>query len=190
MNRSLVAALALAAAAAGISISTSSAGAPSDEALAARGKYLVTAFGCADCHTPWKMGAEGPEPDQARFMSGHPAELVMPPAPKLPPGPWLGSFGATNTAWAGPWGVSFTANLTSDPETGLGKWTEDNFVQAIRTGRHMGKGRPILPPMPAPALANLDDADLRSVFAYLHTVKPIRNRVPEPGAPATAAAQK
>ena len=55
---------------------------------------------------------------------------------------------ATNTAFAGPWGVSFTANLTPDKETGLGKWTEEMFIATMRTGRHQGKGRPMLPPMP------------------------------------------
>ncbi len=181
MNRSLLASLFVAAAAAA-TVARTSAGAPGADA-AARGRYLVTAMGCADCHTPFRMGPDGPAPDAERAFSGHPAALVMPPAPKLPPGPWLGSFGATNTAWAGPWGVSFTANLTPDEETGLGKWTEDNFLQAIRTGRHMGKGRPILPPMPFPAITNFTDEDLRAIFAYLRTLKPIRNRVPEPVAP-------
>jgi len=77
-----------------------------------RGRYLITGFGCTDCHTPWIMGPNGPMPDDTRFLSGHPAELVMPPVPKLEPGPWLMSAAATNTAWAGPWGVSFTSNLT------------------------------------------------------------------------------
>ena len=71
----------------------------------------------------------------------------MPPPPKLS-GPWAWSGAATNTAFAGPWGVSFTANLTPDDETGLGKWTAETFIAALRTGRHEGKGRPILPPMP------------------------------------------
>ena len=88
-----------------------------------RGRYLVTGFGCTDCHTPWIMGPNGPMPDETRFLAGHPADLVMPPAPKLEPGPWLISVAGTNTAWAGPWGVSFTANLTPDDETGLGRWT-------------------------------------------------------------------
>jgi hypothetical protein len=190
MNRSLVASSVLFAVAAVVATSaaTTTAGAPSADTPAARGKYLVTAMGCADCHTPWKMGPDGPAPDAERAFSGHPAALVMPPAPKLPPGPWLGSFGATNTAWAGPWGVSFTANLTPDEETGLGKWTADNFVQAIRTGRHMGKGRPILPPMPFPAITNFTDEDLHAIFAYLRTLKPIKNRVPEPVAPAEESA--
>jgi DNA-directed RNA polymerase specialized sigma24 family protein len=55
---------------------------------------------CANCHTPMKLGANGPEPDTARHLSGHPQELVMPPAPKLPPGPWMATIGATMTAWS------------------------------------------------------------------------------------------
>ena len=89
-----------------------------------RGRYLVTVMLCHDCHTPFKMGPKGPEPDMTRMLSGHPSDLVMPPPPKLPEGPWNWMGAATNTAFAGPWGVSFTANLTPDPETGLGKWTE------------------------------------------------------------------
>jgi hypothetical protein len=87
---------------------------------------------------------------------------------------------ATNTAWAGPWGVSFTANLTPDAETGLGGWTVEMFIQAMRTGKHQGKGRPILPPMPYPWFAKLTDADLRAVFAYLQSIPPIPNKVPAP----------
>src|SRR5689334_19376396 len=54
----------------------------------ARGKHLVTIMGCADCHTPLKLGANGPEPDMSRWLSGHPEALAMPPAPAMPPGPW------------------------------------------------------------------------------------------------------
>ena len=79
-----------------------------------RGNYLVTTSGCHDCHTPWKMGEKGPEPDMTRALSGHPEGMVLPPAPK-PESPWIMTAAATNTAWAGPWGVSFTANLTPDP---------------------------------------------------------------------------
>ena len=84
----------------------------------------------------------------SRALTGHPQDMVMPPPPALPPGPWIGSLSATNTAWAGPWGVSFTANLTPDKETGLGDWTEEQFIATMRTGKHQGKGRPVLPPMP------------------------------------------
>jgi hypothetical protein len=150
----------------------------------ARGKYLVNTSGCHDCHTPFKLGPNGPEPDMSRMLSGHPEALVMPPAPTLPAGPWLITSSATNTAHAGPWGVSFTANLTPDADTGLGQWTLKDFMSTIRTGRHMGRGRPVLPPMPIPVYNNFTDADLEAVYAYLRTVPPIKNRVPEPLPPA------
>jgi len=151
-----------------------------------RGEYLVTVSGCNDCHTPWKMGAGGPEPDFTRRLSGHPEPLEMPPAPELGGGPWTIAAAGTMTAWAGPWGVSFAANLTPDPETGLGRWTERQFVAAMRTGRHEGSGRRILPPMPVPNVAAMSDADLKAVFAYLRSIPAIRNRVPEPLPPASA----
>jgi mono/diheme cytochrome c family protein len=122
----------------------------------ARGEYIVTTTGCHDCHTPWVMGPNGPGPDMTRAL----------------------------TAFAGPWGVSFTANLTPDKETGLGEWTADQFLATLRTGRHLGKGRPILPPMPAAVYAKMTDDDLRSVFAYLQSLAPVRNKVPAPIEPA------
>jgi mono/diheme cytochrome c family protein len=154
--------------------------APADPVRIARGEYLVTIGGCNDCHTPWKLGPRGPEPDLTRTLSGHPEALEMPPAPALPHGPWITSVAASMTAWAGPWGVSFTANLTPDTETGLGDWTLEQFVQTLRTGRHQGKGRPILPPMPYFNYAKATDEDLASLFAYLRSIPPVRNRVPQP----------
>jgi mono/diheme cytochrome c family protein len=151
-----------------------------------RGEYLVKGGGCGDCHTPMKMGPSGPEPDQARLLSGHPEALVLPPAPKLPAGPWMGTFAATMTAWAGPWGVSFTSNLTPDPETGLGKWKAQTFIDTMRSGRVMGKGRQIQPPMPYQALRNLTDDDLSAIFAYLQSIPRLSNRVPDPIAPQDA----
>lgn len=144
-----------------------------------RGAYLVRTMGCHDCHTPWKVGARGPEPDMSRALTGHPADVIMPPPPKAI-GPWTWSGAATNTAFAGPWGVSFTANLTPDPDTGLGRWTVETFIATMKTGRHEGKGRPLLPPMPYPMVAALTDEDIRSLFAYLQSLPPVRNRVPAP----------
>ena len=144
-----------------------------------RGAYLVTMMGCNDCHTPWKMGAQGPEPDMARALTGHPQDMVLPPPPPAS-GPWNWHGAATNTAFAGPWGVSFTANLTPDPETGLGKWTEAMFLATMRTARHQGKGRPILPPMPVKMIGKATDEDLKSIFAYLQSLAPVKNRVPTP----------
>lgn len=148
--------------------------------VVARGAYLVSIMGCHDCHTPWKLGDRGPEPDMSRALTGHPAALVMPPAPALGASPWVWSAAGTNTAFAGPWGVSFTANLTPDKETGLGSWTEEMFIATMRTGRHQGKGRPILPPMPYPVLANLTDPDIKALWAYLQSLAPVSNRVPSP----------
>ena len=150
-----------------------------------RGAYLVTIMGCNDCHTPWKVGARGPEPDMARALTGHPQDMVMPPPPPAS-GPWIWHGGATNTAFAGPWGVSFTANLTPDPETGLGKWTEEMFIATMRTARHQGKGRPILPPMPAKMIGQANDEDLKSIFAYLQSLAPVKNKVPTPIDPVEA----
>jgi mono/diheme cytochrome c family protein len=163
--------------------------APSTADKVARGKYIVTTAGCHDCHTPWIMGPKGPEPDMTRALSGHPQDFALPPAP-APQGPWIVSAAATNTAWAGPWGVSFTANLTPDRETGLGKWTQRNFTETIRTGRHMGRGREVLPPMPIQVYRNLTDEDLEAVFSYLQSIPAIRNRVPEPLPPAVPVAAK
>lgn len=154
--------------------------------VAARGEYLATIMGCNDCHTPFIMGPQGPEPDMTRRLSGHPEGLVV-ESPALPPAPW-GWLGAlTNTAFAGPWGVSFAANLTPDPETGrLVGWSEKTFIETIRTGRHQGRGRPILPPMPWPMYRSATDKDLAAIFAYLKTLPPVRNRVPQPIEPVSA----
>lgn len=151
-----------------------------------RGGYLVIQGGCHDCHTPFKMTAEGPAPDFDRQLSGHPEAMVMPPVPALPPGPWIGVMSATNTAWAGPWGVSFTANLTPDKETGTGAWTEQMFLDTLRSGRHLGRGREILPPMPWKFIGQWTDADLKAVFAYLQSIPAIKNKVPQPLPPAPA----
>ncbi len=151
----------------------------------ARGKYLVDIMSCNDCHTPFKMGATGPEPDMTRMLSGHPAGMTLPPPP-APSGPWIWMGTGTNTAFAGPWGVTYSANLTPDKNTGLGIWTEDMFLKAMRTGKHMGTSRQIQPPMPWPWVGKATDADLKAIFAYLKSVAPISNRVPDWSEPRAA----
>lgn len=153
----------------------------------ARGKYLVTIGGCNDCHTPLKMTASGPAPDMARMLSGHPAELVMPAAPALD-APWGAAFGSTMTAFSGPWGTSFARNLTPDEETGLGAWTEQDFISTIRNGKHMGRGRALLPPMPWFNYAEATDEDLKAIFAYLRSIPAVKNQVEDPRPPAAAVA--
>lgn len=161
-------------------VSAAAFGADVKKAQVERGAYLVRTMMCNDCHTPWKMGERGPEPDMSRALSGHPASVPVKGQAKLPDGEWIAAINTTNTAWSGPWGVSFTANLTPDKETGLGNWTEDQFVQTLRTGKRMGIGRPILPPMPWPMIGSATDEDLKAIFAYLQTLAPIKNKVPQP----------
>ena len=149
-----------------------------------RGQYLVTVQDCNGCHTPFTdMG----EPDMSRMLSGHPQDVSVtaPPSPPLSGG-WLVAISNTNTAWSGPWGVSFTTNLTPDRETGIGAWTEQTFIAAIRQGKKSGAGRDLLPPMPWRMYANLTDDDLEAMFAYLQTIPAISNRVPNPLPPAAA----
>lgn len=154
--------------------------APTETSAVERGLYLVTIAGCNDCHTPLKTGPNGPEPDRDRLLSGHPESLTMPAPPVLPPaGPWTWSGAATNTAFAGPWGVTYGTNLTPDENTGLGIWTEETFLKTLRTGRHWGEARPILPPMPWQNYAAMSDEDLKAIYAYLRSIPPVRNRVPE-----------
>jgi hypothetical protein len=149
-----------------------------------RGRLLVSIGGCNDCHTPMKFDPEVgmPVPDMSRMLSGHP-EGAPDPASTLA-GHDMAAIGPTFTAFRLPFGVVYTANLTPDDATGLGGWTKDMFVRAVRTGRHMGgSGRPILPPMPWPVLAQQSDADLEAIFAYLRTIPAIRNDVPAPKVP-------
>src|SRR4051794_24190332 len=127
MKRTLTitALVALGAVAATLSINAKSTNVPTKQQQIARGQYLVTIGGCNDCHTPWKMGEKGPEPDMSRMLSGHPEHVPMPAAPKPASGAWVWSGAATNTAFAGPWGVSFARNLTPDEHTGIGIWSEE-----------------------------------------------------------------
>ena len=145
-----------------------------------RGKYLVSTAACHDCHTPKRMGPRGPEPDTSRALSGHPEKPALPPPPSLPAGPWFVVTNTDLTAWSGPWGVSYAFNLTPDENTGIGSWSEETFMKAIKTGRHMGVSRPILPPMPWEVYRNMTDDDLKAIYAYLRSLPPIKNRVPEP----------
>jgi mono/diheme cytochrome c family protein len=143
-----------------------------------RGRYLVTAVaGCGDCHTPWKMGAMGPEPDMTRMLAGNPEAMTMPPPPKMNM-PWMATISASFTSFAGPWGISYAANLTPDSATGLGKWTEADFIKSLRSGIYIQTGRPLLPPMPWPSFKNMTDDDLKAIFAYLRSIPAVHNQVP------------
>lgn len=161
-----------------------------NEEMIARGEYLVNFGGCNDCHSPKIYTDLGPIPDTTRLLAGHFGGLNIPKVDTsvIGPGKWYLSNGDL-TAWVGPWGISFSANLTPDVSTGIGGWNVEVFIRAMRNGLHLGAGRPILPPMPFMGLAGLKDEDLKSVFAYLKSIKPISNKVPEPVPPSQVAAR-
>jgi hypothetical protein len=149
-----------------------------------RGHMLIIGGGCHDCHTPKKIGPNGPEADMSRMLSGHPESAGVPkPFAQQKGSPWTIHINDHLTAWNGAWGVSFAANLTPDMNTGLGIWTEDMFLAALKQGKHMGKSRPILPPMPWNWYGQLPDDDLKAMFAYLKSIPAISNRVPVPLTP-------
>ena len=157
------------------------------EDVAVRGEYLVTVLGCDDCHTPKKMVNGIPTLDVARRVAGHPEGAPHPTWQPQDIGERHALFlGDPNmTAWAGPWGVSFSPNITPDTDTGLGEWTKEAFAQAIRTGKHQGQpnGRPILPPMPWQGYSHLTDDDLNAMWEYLRSLPPVKNAVPTPVPP-------
>ncbi|MCS7310819.1 MAG: cytochrome c [Armatimonadetes bacterium] len=152
--------------------------AASQQEMIERGKYLVTVAACGSCHTPHKMGPNGPVPDETRLLSGHPQDEKV----TLPPGSpqnWPIMTWRTNTAFFGPWGVAFAANLTPDEETGIGIWDEELFIKVMRTGKHWGAGRDIARIMPWHEYAKMTDEDLKAILAYLKSLPPIKNEVPE-----------
>src|SRR5687767_4377229 len=85
-----------------------------------------------------RSGSEGP-PNAGEYPLPQLGAQSGPAAFRPDPVNWL--CAPTLTAWSGPWGVSFTANLTPDPETSvLRDFTEEQFIQTMRTGRHQGQG--------------------------------------------------
>ena len=150
---------------------------PSNDSLVKRGAYLVTFGGCNHCHTPKKFGPAGPEPDQSLLLSGHPSSVPVAFIDTAVLKNWV-LFNGMTTAFVGPWGVSFAANLTSD-STGIGNWTEDQFFKALRHGKSKGleSNRTLLPPMPWDDMGKLTDEDMKALFAYLKSTKPVKNVV-------------
>jgi cytochrome c553 len=148
----------------------------------ARGKYLATIGACNDCHSPKIDAAQTPDPK--RPFSGRPQTTK---APSQLAGEIHASLDLT--AWAGPWGVSYGANLTPDPETGIGtRYTEASFIKTLRTGKKP-EGEDLLPPMPWALYKAMSDDDIKALYAYLRTLPPIKNNVrsgaaPQPAAPA------
>lgn len=148
------------------------------ENLIERGKYMVDVLGCADCHTPKKMGPNGPENDMAKYLMGFDSSQGLPPVPEnVPLGPWV-LFTGDLTASVGPWGTSYAGSLTPH-ETGIGSWTLSQFTKALREAKYKGldNTRPMMPPMPR-HYSYLTDQDIEAIFQYLKSITPISNVVP------------
>ena len=159
---------------------------PTQQDAVARGKYLVNVMGCNDCHSPKMMTPQGPAPDTARLLSGHPATEQLPAYDANTAKAYV-LFNMGGTAVKGPWGTSFSANLTPD-DSGIGNWSEEQFIKAMKQGKWKGmdNGRMLLPPMPWQGYTQMPDEDVKAIFAYLKQIKPVNNVVPAALPPAAA----
>ncbi|MGY5850101.1 diheme cytochrome c-553 [Salegentibacter sp. F14] len=149
--------------------------------LVKRGEYLVNTIGCQDCHSPKRMGNQGPEYIEELAFSGYQASSELPPISQdaLKKG-WM-LMNHDLTAAVGPWGISFAANLTSD-DTGIGTWSFEQFKRSLTEGKLKGQpnGRMLLPPMPWQNFKNLKEEDLRAMYEYFLSTEPVNNPVPAP----------
>ena len=120
-----------------------------------RGEVLAYTSGCHDCHTP---GTFYGAPNFERLLAG--SEL----------------------GWEGPWGVTYARNLTPDAATGLGAWTDDEMIRALRSGVRKD-GSPILPPMPWQNYARMSPEDMSDLIVYLRSIPAVNHAAPERVAP-------
>ena len=153
----------------------------SPEDIVDRGKLITEIYGCVDCHSPKIKEGEFLINDPDKLFSGHPGDNKLPQFPPdiIGPNKWRGLFTDSMTAWGGPWGISYSANLTPDKETGIGKLSENNFLSILNLGIHSDMNRKLMQPMPWKEISELDDDNLKAVYRYLKTVKPVKNKVPE-----------
>lgn len=151
----------------------------STKSLIERGKYLVAAAGCGDCHSPKVMTAEGPQVDSTKLFSGYRSDAKLPGFNQQEIKKGWTLLNSESTSMVSEAGIAYAANITPD-ETGIGEWTFEQFKTAVTKGKWKGleNGRPLLPPMPWQNYARLDDCDLEAIFTYLQSIKPVKNVVP------------
>lgn len=137
--------------------------AQTQQELVKRGEYILTAVSGCGCHT--RERADGSK-DENWYLAGAPSK----PPPKGPP---------ANTGWTNPrWKKLYAKNISPDSETGIGKWSEADFIVAMRSGNTPDR-RMLDPFMPWHAFQGITEVDLKAMWAYLRTIKPIKNQVPE-----------
>jgi len=148
----------------------------------AKSRGEVLAADCHTCHSPKIFTERGPQPDPNRLFAGYTADTPLPEIPKgaISPQGWGGLFNNDLTAWVGPWGVSFGSNLTPDKETGIGNWSFEDFKEVMRSGMVHDNSRRFLPPMSPTMVAAHTDADLKAMYDYFMSLKPVSNPVPNP----------
>ena len=123
--------------------------AAADEAQVARGRYLIIITGCSDCHTP---GALIGAPDMKRYLGGSNVGFSIPGQ-----------------------GVFVGQNLTPDKQTGIGSWTSEQIITAIRKGKRPD-GAELSGVMPYAALSHLTDEDASAIVAFLQSLPPVNNK--------------
>ena len=121
-----------------------------------QGEYLASVTGCAFCHSPFRD--DNTMIDEFKYAGGQKFEVV-------------------------PFGTFVSYNLTSDKETGLGGWTDDQIKTFVTTGVRRDGSRMLPFPMPWPNFANMTPGDLNALIAYLRTLPPVSNRIPVPKPP-------
>jgi len=151
------------------------------ETIIKHGEYLVKIMGCNDCHSPKQLGPNGPEIIPELMLSGFPANRPILEFKDSLINKGFVMFYPDLTAAAGPWGISFSGNLTPD-ETGIGNWSEEQFIKALTEGKFKGldNGRKLLPPMPVENYEEMKKEDVVAIFKYLKSIKPVKNVVPAP----------
>lgn len=127
-----------------------------DAKLIERGGYLATIMDCSGCHTP---GIFLGKPDFARALGGSEVGFQIPGL-----------------------GVFYPPNLTSDAETGLGKWSSEDIAKVLRTGIRPD-GRQLAPAMPYMSYGKLSDEDMKALVSYIKALPAVKNKVPGPFGP-------
>ena len=140
------------------------------------GETLVAQGKCNFCHTP-------DDAIDGKILYGHPANDKIPKIPNVPFGSQQWEEYVANldsTVWIAGDKIVFSANITPDKKTGIGTWSEEDFINTIRTGTHPGWKKDLNNPMPWLEYAKLSNEQLTSIYAYLMSLQPVNNKVPSP----------